>query len=112
MNRLLSILSVTAIVISFAAPFYYLVIMILVLTIKLPAGLSTGLFYAPFALVFAILAAYKPLIGGILLIIAGGLLFSASWLTNHNIQIYLPIASFSFIGGLLHIIRAYKCIPD
>lgn len=86
--------------------------MVLVFTLKWPAGLGTGLFYTPFAFIFALLAFYRPLAGGILLIIAGGLLFSASWLTNHYIQYYLPIASFSFIGGLLHIIRAYKCIPD
>jgi hypothetical protein len=97
---------------SFASPLYYLIIMLLVFIIHLPAGLGTGLFYSPFAFIFAVLAFYRPLPGGILMFLGGCLLFIASLLTNHYTQYYLPIASLSILGGVLHCIRSFTCLPD
>jgi hypothetical protein len=112
MRTFLSYLNAAAIVMAFASPFCYLVIMLLVLILKLPGGLGAGLFYSPFAFVFAYIAIRRPLAGGILLIIAGGMLFYTSLITHHYPQYYLPTASFSLAGGLLHVARAPRYIPD
>ena len=101
-------LAIAASVFSFASPLCYLIIMLLVFTIRLPAGLGTGLFYSPPAFIFAVLAIYRPLAGGILLCIGGALLFVASLLTNHYPEYYLPISSLSLVGGILHIIRVSR----
>ena len=98
----------SAIGISFAAPAGYCVIMLLVFTIKLPAGLGTGLFWSPFAIIFSFLAIYKPLAAGIMMVISGGLLFSCSLITNHYLMYYLPISSIQIIAGILHLIRSAK----
>lgn len=99
-------LNLSAIIISFTAPLCYLIILVLVSTLKLPAGLGAGLFYSPFAMVFAVLAIYKPFLGGTLMMFSGSLLFSTCLMSDHYPQYYMPISSLSIISAFLHLIRA------
>jgi hypothetical protein len=108
------VLKIAASVFSFGSTLCYLIIMLLVFTMKLPAGGGAGLFYTPPAFIFAVLAIYRPLAGGVLLLFAGALLFIASLQTNHYPQYYLPIGSLSVVGGILHLTVASKKdrVPD
>lgn len=98
----------SAIIISFLSPLCYVIIFILVFLLKLPAGLGAGLFYIPFAIVIAVIAIYKPSLGGPLMVFSGSLLFSAALMTDHYPQYYVPVSSFSIIGGVLHLIGRYR----
>jgi len=97
----------SAIVVSFLSPLCYALIFLLVFVIRLPAGLGAGLFYTPWAILIAVIAILRPSIGGPLLVFAGGLLFSASLMTDHYPEYYLPVSGFSIIGGILHLIARY-----
>lgn len=98
----------SAIIVSFLAPIAYAVIFLLVFLIHITAGLGTGIFYTPWAILIAVIAIIMPSLGGPLMVFSGSLLFSASLMADHYPQYYVPIASFSFIGGMLHLIWRYK----
>jgi len=98
----------SAILISFAAPAGYFAIMVLVFALHLPAGLGTGLFWSPFAILFSIIAIRRPRAAGILLIVSGGLLFFSSLLTDHYTMYYLPVSGIQFAGGSLHLVRSFR----
>ena len=97
-----------AIVAGLAAPAGFLLIVVLVFTLHLPAGLGAGLFWSPFALGFACAAIRLPLAGGALLLISGGLLFTCSLATDHYIMYYVPISCIQFFAGILHVARSLK----
>lgn len=101
-------LSVAAAVISFAAPVCFLFTVILVLTLQLPAGLGTGLFYSVLAIILALFALHWPLAGGTAIVFFGGMLFSGVLITDHYPMYYVPVAGLSIMGGALHLIRAAK----
>jgi hypothetical protein len=98
----------SAIIVSFLAPLSYAVIFLLVFVFMLPAGLGTGIFYTPWAIFIAVIAIIMPSLGGPLLVFSGSLLFSVALMADHYPQYYVPIASFSIVGGMLHLIWRYK----
>jgi len=98
-------LDAAAIVTTLLAPVTVAVIAVLVFTLHWPAGLGTGLFYSFVAVPVGLLAIYKSRTGGAITLLMGGLLLTASLMTNHYPQYYVPTGGLSIAGGLLHLFR-------
>lgn len=98
-------LDAAAILTTLLAPATVAVIAVFVFTLHWPAGLGTGMFYSFAAVPVGLLAIYKARTGGIITLVMGGLLLSASLLANHYPQYYVPVAALSIAGGLLHLFR-------
>ena len=98
-------LHATAIVTTLLAPVTFGVILLFGFIFRWPGGMGTGLFYSMAAVPVGVLAVYRARTGGVITIVMGGLLLSASLLTNHYPQYYVPVGALSIAGGLLHLFR-------
>ena len=67
-----------------------------------------GIIWTFFAIIFAAIAVWHARTGGILIIIAGCLFFAGVLMTNHYLEIYLPVSGIYVIGGILHIFRSLR----
>ena len=94
-----------AIIITFIAPVTFGVIVISGFIFHWPGGMGTGLFYSMAAVPVGVLAIYKVRTGGSITFGMGVLLLTASLLTNHYPQYYVPVGALSILGGTLHLFR-------
>jgi len=67
-----------------------------------------GIIWTFFAIIFAVIAVWYARTGGILIIIAGCLFFASVLMTNHCLEIYLPISGIYVIGGIIHIFQSLR----
>jgi hypothetical protein len=95
-----------AVIVTFAAPLLYFILLALVFAFRWPGGMGAGLlFFTPLAIILGIVAVAWPFYGGISIIIIGSLFFSLTLVTDHYPMYYVPISSVFIIGGALHLMR-------
>ncbi len=95
-----------AIIVTFAAPLLYFILLALAFAFRWPGGMGAGLlFFSPLAIIFGIVAVVRPFYSGIAIIIVGSLFFSLTLVTDHYPMYYVPISSVFIIGGALHLMR-------